>query len=179
MPSKLKLTSKIAPNVQQVNTLKVVCFDSTGPKLSDPIDKNAIISEYNVSCQKHRIKERVKTIKKGEPTTKPTGYPTILQLVRGCSMKPSQNHQYRVKDLKLDHVIVELFKSSRSFLADKDITNVSEVNSLYREMIGDVAELKELDFCTLREHPIFPSKHVNCMCHSLLLAPWNGNQVHQ
>ena len=41
MPSKLKLTSKIAPNALQVNTLKVACFDSTGPKLSDPIDKNA------------------------------------------------------------------------------------------------------------------------------------------
>ena len=71
MPSKLKLTSKIAPNAQQVNTLMVACFDSTGPKLSDPIDKNAIISEYNVSCQKRGIKEKVATIKKGETTTKP------------------------------------------------------------------------------------------------------------
>jgi hypothetical protein len=131
MPSKLKLTLKIAPNVQQVNTLKVACFDLTSPKLSDPVDKNAIISEYNISCQKHRIKERVATIKKGEPTTKPTSYPTISQLVRGCSMKPSPNHQYRVKDLKLDHVIVELLKSSKSFLADEDITNLSEVNSLH------------------------------------------------
>jgi hypothetical protein len=140
MPSKLKLTSKIAPNAQQVNTLKVACFDLTGPKLSDPIDRNAIISEYSVSCQKRGIKERVTTIKKGEPTTKPTSYPTILQLVHGCSMKPSPNHQYQVKNLKLDHVIVKLLKSSESFLADEDITNLSEVNSLYQEMIRDIAE---------------------------------------
>ena len=66
-------------------------------------------------------------------------------------MKPSLNHQYRVKDLRLDHVIVELLKSSKSFLADEDITNLSEVNSLYREMIGEIAKLKKLDFCTLRE----------------------------
>jgi hypothetical protein len=151
MPSKLKLTSKIVPTAQQVNTLKVTCFDLTGPKLSDPIDKNAIISEYNVSCQKRGIKERVATIKKGEPTTKPTSYPTISQLVRGCTLKPSPNHQYRVKDLKLDHVIVELLKTSKSFLADEDITNLSKVNSLYQEMISDVTELNELDFCTLQE----------------------------
>ncbi len=55
-------------------------------------------------------------------------------------MKPSPNHQYQVKDLKLDHVIVKLLKSSKSFLADEDIMNLSKVNSLYQEMIGDVAE---------------------------------------
>ena len=66
-------------------------------------------------------------------------------------MKPSPNHQHWVKDFKLDHIIVKLLKSSKSFLADEDITNLSEVNSLYREMIGDVAELNKLDFCTLQE----------------------------
>ena len=155
MPSKLKFTSRIAPDVNQVNTLKMACLNSTSQKLSDKIDKNAIISEYNVSCQKCGIKEKVATITKGEPTTIPTtiptSYPTISQLVRGCSMKPSMNHQYRVKDLKLDHVIIKLIKSSKSFLTDEDITNLSEVDSLYREMISDVAELKNLDFCTLRE----------------------------
>ena len=81
----------------------------------------------------------------------PTIYPTISQLVRGCSMKPSPNHQYQVKNLKLDHVIIELLKSSKSFLANEDILNLSKVNSLYRKMIADVAELKTLDFCALRE----------------------------
>ena len=152
MPSKLKLTSRIAPDATKVNTLKAACLNSTSSKLSDQIDKNAIISEYNVSCQKRRIKEKVTT---GEPTTIPTiiptSYPNISQLVRGCSMKPSPNHQHWVKNLKLDHIIIELLKSSKSFLADEDIVNLSEVNSLYREMIGDVAELKTLDFCALCE----------------------------
>ena len=151
MPNKLKLTSSIAPDANQVSTLKAACLNLTGPKLSDQINKNAIISEYNVSCQKRGIKEKVTTLKKGEPTTTSKTYPTILQLVRGCSMKPSPNHQYRVKDLKLNHVIIELLKSSKSFLADEDIVNLSEVNSLYQEMIGDVAELKTLDFCALQE----------------------------
>jgi len=66
-------------------------------------------------------------------------------------MKPSPNHQYRVKDLKLNHVIIELLKSSKSFLADEDIVNLSKINYLYQKMIGDVAEFKTLDFCALRE----------------------------
>ena len=53
--------------------------------------------------------------------------------------------------MKLDHVITKLLKSSKSFLADEDIVNLSEVNSLYHEMIGDTAKLKTLDFCALRE----------------------------
>jgi uncharacterized protein YwbE len=134
---------------------KAICLNSIGSKLSDQIDKNAIISEYNISCQKQGIIEKVTTLKKGEPTTiptiMPTSYPTISQLVRGCSMKPSPNHQYRVKNLKLDHIIIELLKSSKSFLADEDIVNLSEVNSLYHEMIGDTAKLKTLDFCALHE----------------------------
>jgi hypothetical protein len=86
MPSKLKLTSNTAPDANQVSTLKVACLNLTGPKLFDQIDKNAIISEYNVSCQKHGIKEKVTTLKKGEPATTSKTYPTILQLVCGCSM---------------------------------------------------------------------------------------------
>ena len=40
MPSKLKLTSRIAPDTNQVSTLKAACLNSAGPKLSDQIDKN-------------------------------------------------------------------------------------------------------------------------------------------
>jgi hypothetical protein len=45
----------------------------------------------------------------------------------------------------------QAIKSSKSFLADKNISNLSKVNSLYQEMIGDVIKLKKLDFCTLQE----------------------------
>ena len=93
MPSK-KLTSKLAPDARQVNSLKAACLNSSGPKLSEPIDKNAIIAEYDASCQERGIKDIVTTAKKGEPTSTPITYPTIAQLVRGCSMKPSLNHQY-------------------------------------------------------------------------------------
>ena len=75
----------------------------------------------------------------------------FLQLIRSCMMKPSPNHQYWVKNLKLDHVIIKLLKSSKYFLANEVIVNLSKVNSLYREMIGYVAELKMLHFCALRE----------------------------
>jgi len=94
MPSKKSITSKLAPDVRKVHSLKEACLNSSGPKLSDPIDKNAIIAEYDMSCQKQGIKNIVSTAKKDEPTTIPIIYPSITQLVRGCSMKPSLNHQY-------------------------------------------------------------------------------------
>jgi hypothetical protein len=87
--------------------------------------------------------------KKGEPTTKPINYPTISQLVRGCSMKPSLNHQYMVSDLSLNNVIVEVLKSSESFLRDEDVANLAEINSLCREMVHDVVELRTLVFYQL------------------------------
>jgi len=101
MPSKNSITSKVAPDAHQVKLLKEACLNSSGPKLSDPIDKNAIIAEYDMSCQKQGIKNIVSTTKKGEPTTIPIIYPSITQL----------NHQYRVSDLCLNNVIVELVKS--------------------------------------------------------------------
>ena len=135
MPSKKSITSKVAPDAHQVKLLKEACLNSSGLKLSDPINKNAIIAEYDMSCQKQGIKKILSTAKKGESTTIPIIYPSITQLVGGCSMKPSLNHQYQVSDLCLDNVIVELVKSPESFLTYEDVMNLSKVNSLYREMI--------------------------------------------
>jgi hypothetical protein len=126
-------------------------FEVVRIKLSHPINKNAIISKYNILCQERGIKHNVTTIKKGEPTTKPINYPTISHLVRGCSMKPSLNHQYMVSDLSLDNVIVEVLKSSDSFLMDEDVADLAKVNSLYLEIVHDVVKLRTLLFCQLRE----------------------------
>ncbi len=77
-------------------------------------------------------------------------YPTIAQLVRDCSMKPSLNHQYRVSDLRLDNVIVELIKTPESFLTIEDVSNLSKVNLLYGEMITDVIDLRLMDFSEMK-----------------------------
>ena len=66
-------------------------------------------------------------------------------------MKPSLNHQYRVLDLCLNNVIVELIKSSESFLTNEDIMSLSEVNSLYREMTHNITNLRMVDFTRLKE----------------------------
>jgi hypothetical protein len=73
-----------------------VCQNATAPKLSLRIDKNAIIAKYDDDCHKIGYSNQVTTVKKGEPTNLPTTYPTIFQLVRDCSMKPSKKHHYRV-----------------------------------------------------------------------------------
>ena len=64
MLSKLKLTSNTAPDVNHVSTLKAACLNSTGPRLSDQIKKNTIISKYNVSCQSMESNKRSPYLKK-------------------------------------------------------------------------------------------------------------------
>jgi hypothetical protein len=123
-------TSNQVPDACQVSLLKAACSNSSALKLSQMINKNAIIAEYTKSCHQKRTLSKVTTIKKDEPTTKPTKYLTISQLARGCSMKPSLNHQYMVLDVVLDNVIVKLLKPSESFLTDEDVANLSEVNCL-------------------------------------------------
>ena len=66
-------------------------------------------------------------------------------------MKTSLNHQYQILDLCLDNVIVVLLKSSKSVLGDEDVANLSKVNSLYQEMVHDVAEFRTLEFSKLQE----------------------------
>jgi hypothetical protein len=126
--------------------LKTACSKSSAPKLSQTINKNAIIAEYTKSCHQKGNLSEVTTIKKGEPTEPPITYPSIYELVQDCSMKPSLNHQYVVSDAILDNVIIKLLKHSESFLTDEEITRLSKVNSLYREMSHDVVQLRNLDF---------------------------------
>jgi hypothetical protein len=150
MPSKLELTSKLAPDTHQVNFLKAGCLNLFPPKLSDLINKNTIVSKYNASCcQEKGIDCKVTPVKKGEPYITSTKYPTIYQLVQGCSIKPSLDHQCRVADLIIDIIIVVLLKSTESYRTDKDFENLAKVNSLYQEMIHNIVEFRILDVSKL------------------------------
>jgi hypothetical protein len=98
--TKPKVTSHLASSrTCEVKELQSSCQNATAHKLSQRIDKNAIIAKYDEDCHNKVCSSQVTTIKKGEPTYLPTTYPTIFQLVRYCSMKPSTKHHYRVKDL--------------------------------------------------------------------------------
>ncbi len=105
------------------------------------INKNKILDEYSLVCQKNGTLHRTAAVKQGEPNKKPTTYPTIAQLVRDCKMKPSPNHQYQVDDLTLDNVIVILIREETSYLSPICLANISILNKLYREMTRDVFRL--------------------------------------
>ncbi len=82
---------------------------NTAGMLTKGINKNEILDQYSLACQKNGTQFATATIRQGKPTKKPTIiYPTIAQLVRSCKMKPSLHHQYRVDDLTLNNVIVIL-----------------------------------------------------------------------
>jgi hypothetical protein len=65
-------------------------------------------------------------------------------------MKPSSNLYYRVKDLRLDNVIIFLVRDYKSYLLDIEIKNLKFLNSMYHEMIDDVLRLRFVDFLSLK-----------------------------
>jgi len=130
----------------------VLSSEATSISISVGIDKNAIIDEYMQACSsKEGISRQVISSNKGEPTNKPTTYPTIAQLVHDCQMKPSLNHQYRVDELVLQNVIVILLQESNGFLSPIDIKNLSVVNQLYNEVTHNVHLFRNFDFSPLLE----------------------------
>jgi hypothetical protein len=142
MPNKTKLiTSNLILSAQELNVLKSAFESSVAPKISQRIDKNDIISKYNKACHQKRHVGQVTYITKGEPTTPTTTYPTILQLVRNCLMKPSLDHQYRVKDLSLDNIVVIVLQKFEDYLSREDVNNLAKLNSLYQEMVTNVIRL--------------------------------------
>jgi hypothetical protein len=106
-------------------------------KVSAGIDKNATFANYQDSCTKIEILGQVTTDIKGETSLPPT-YPSHHQLIADCKMKPSLNLYYRVKDLRLDNVIIFLVRDYESYLLDIEINNLKFLNSMYREMIDEV-----------------------------------------
>ena len=126
------------------------CHKLQRKAMTKGIDKNKILDEYSLACQKNGTLHRTAAVKQGEPTKKPTTYPTIAQLVRDCEMKPSLNHQYRVDDLTLDNVIVILMREKTSYLSPICLANISILNKLYCEMTRDVFRLRDLNFSPLK-----------------------------
>jgi hypothetical protein len=149
--TKLKVTSNLASSACEVKDLMAVCQSATAPKLSQRIDKNAIIAKYDEDCHKIGYSGQVTTVKKGEPTYLPTTYPTIFQLVRDCSMKPSTNHHYRVKNLVFENIVVVVLKSVNSFLSDVCIKKLKCLSHSFYEMVTDVCRLRTIDFSQLRK----------------------------
>jgi hypothetical protein len=102
-----------------MNVLKLVFESSAAPKISQGINKNDIISKYNKACCQKGHVGQVASITKGEPTTPPATYPTIFQLVCDCLMKLSLDHQYQVKDLLLDNIVVIVLQKNQRILVKR------------------------------------------------------------
>ena len=139
MPNKTKVILKTASSdIDKNKPLRVVLPGSSDSVLSKAIDKNSIIAKYDKDCQEMGYPNQVTTANKGEPTHPPTIYPSIYQLVYGCSMKPDKNHQYRVQDLRIKNVIVIVLKFVDGFLSNVCIKKLHCLNSLFNEMATDV-----------------------------------------
>jgi hypothetical protein len=120
-----------------LNVLKLAFESSAAPKILQRIDKNDIISKYDKACCQKGHVGQVASITKGEPTTPPTTYPTIFKFICDCSMKPG-DHQYQVKDLLLDNIVVIVLQKNEDYFSREDVNNLAKLNSLYQEMVPDV-----------------------------------------
>ena len=116
-------------------------------KVSEGIKKNSILSAYEQSCKANGIEDQVSTKNKGEHPI----YPSHYQLIANCKMKPSRDHYYRVKDLRLDNVLVFIVKSYELYLSGADLINLKCINKSFRTMIDDVLRLRPLDFSSLKQ----------------------------
>ncbi len=154
MPNKTKVILKTALSETNNKLLQDACQHSSDSVLNKAIDKNTIIAKYDKDCRKMGYSDQVTTANKGEPTHPPTTYPSIYQLVRGCSMKPDKSHQYQVQDLTIKNVIVIVLKSVDGFLSDTCIKKLHCLNLLFNEMTTDVCRLRTLNFSSLREPKI-------------------------
>ncbi len=66
-------------------------------------------------------------------------------------MKPSLDHQYRVKDVSLDNIVVIVLQKFEDYWSREDVNNLAKLNSLYQEMVPNVIWLWSLEFDKLQE----------------------------
>ena len=59
-----KVTSNSTPKARECESLRTACRNTLDPKLSQRIDKNAIIANYDKNCQKAGCPGQVTTVKK-------------------------------------------------------------------------------------------------------------------
>ena len=118
-------------------------------KVSAGIDKNATLANYQDSCIEKGIIGLVTTATKGETSLLPS-YPSHFRLIADCKMKPSSNLYYRVRDLRLDNVIIFLVKSYELYFTESELVNLKCTNKMYHEMIDDVLRLRSVDFSVLK-----------------------------
>jgi hypothetical protein len=118
---------KVTPN--KMLKLQALVLSSKTTGILNGISKNAIIKDYTEVClEKEGYSYPVVSSNEGDPTNKHNKYPTIVQLVRNCQMKPSLDHQYQVEDLVLQNIIVILLRNTKGFLSPIEIKNLLAVN---------------------------------------------------
>ena len=119
-------------------------------KVSIGIDKNSIFSKYQDFCITKGFENQATTIMKGE-TSPPPSYPVHYCLITNCKMKPSSSLYYRVRDLRLDNVMIFLVKSYELYFTKSGLVNLKCFNKMYCEMIDDVLQLQSVDFSSLKQ----------------------------
>ena len=92
------------------------------------------------------ILSEVSTVTKGETSSSPPLYPSHYCVISECKMKPSQNLQYGVTDLRFNNIVVFLIKNQALYQSDDDINNIKEISKIHCEMVNDILRLRGIVF---------------------------------
>ena len=136
-------------STSKTKNLQSFAFAPNQSKVSVGIDKNSILSNYQDSCIKTGFENQATTIAKGEIPLTPS-YPSRYRLIANCKMKPSSSLYYRVRDLRLDNVMIFLVKLYELYFTESKLVNLKCVNKMYHKMINNVLCLRSVDFLSLK-----------------------------
>ena len=113
-------------------------------RLGLEIDKKDILDDYS---SRFGSFSAVVTKKQGERISLYQKHPpNNARLVCNHKMKPSLKKQYRVRDLTLNNVVVNLVRDHERYgLSSKDVSSIAMLSKTYSRMVPSVLELRELD----------------------------------
>ena len=137
-------------SAQDVIHLETVAYGSSHNKVGANMNKNETLSRYESICLQNGIQGVVTAATKKGKNEDEASYPSHHTLISECKMKPNKNLYYRVKDLRLDNVIIFLVKDHKSYLSESDLVNVRSLNVMYEVMMIDVTRLRDVNFWSLK-----------------------------
>jgi hypothetical protein len=131
-------TTPLKLPLQDFETKHALAFLQNSLKVATGINKNSIILLYTSLCRVRGISDQVSTTKKGDALQ----FLQHHQLILNCTLQPSLDLQYQVKDLSIDNVLVFIIKNQEQCLSSQDLENLRAVSKLHNEMVSDVLELR-------------------------------------
>lgn len=117
-------------------------------KVAENVKKELILREYQEFCKRRGYEGSTVIQRAGKRTNAYANeLPSVHRLVSDCVMKPAANKYYRVGDLQVCNVMIQVVDGG--YISPSDLVQVKKINVYYRDMVDDIMRLKDIDFTPL------------------------------